>query len=114
MPDPGFAGLYLSRYGSPLGDSLPDPDPDIAVIVVIPSFREKHLNLAIQSLIEADVPGLTWEILCVINHPEHSDRETMEINRQSLAQVKDMDAGVRKGIRILPLWVPDVPVKHAG
>jgi len=114
LPDPGFAGLYLSRYGSPLGDSLPDPDPDIAVIVVIPSFREKHLNLAIQSLIEADVPGLTWEILCVINHPEHSDRETMEINRQSLAQVKDMDAGVRKGIRILPLWVPDVPVKHAG
>ncbi|MFA5814017.1 MAG: hypothetical protein WC865_00150 [Bacteroidales bacterium] len=111
----GFADLYLERYGSGSVEGLPEPDPDLFLIVTIPAFKEPDLAGSLLSLLACDPPGVKWEILININYPENSGSDVVEISLQSLAVAQQLSKGLaRSDVRILCLWNPDVPARHAG
>jgi hypothetical protein len=111
----GFADLYLERYGSGSGAGLPDPNPDLSFIVTIPAFKEPDLGGSLLSLLACDPPGVHWEILVNINYPEGSGPDVIETSRRSRLVAEEISRGLtRSDVRILCLWNPDVPVRHAG
>ncbi|TSA38647.1 MAG: hypothetical protein D4R64_02400 [Porphyromonadaceae bacterium] len=111
----GFADLYLERYGSGSAGGLPEPDPDLFLIVTIPAFKEPDLAGSLLSLLACDPPGVKWEILININYPENSGSEVVDISHQSLADAQQLSKGLaRSDVRILCLWNPDMPARHAG
>jgi len=111
----GFADLYLERYGSGSGEVLPEPDPDLFLIVTIPSFKEPDLAESVRSLLACDPPGVKWEIIININYPENSTPDVAEISRQSLESVLDLSKSLdRTDVQILCLWNPDLKARHAG
>ncbi|MDD4645482.1 MAG: hypothetical protein PHY99_05800, partial [Bacteroidales bacterium] len=111
----GFAGLYLERYGSGLVSGLPEPDPDLFLIVTIPAFKEPDLTGSLMSLLACDPPGVTWEILININYPENAGYEVVANSKQSLAEVAQIAGQLKRSdVRIHCLWNPDMPKRHAG
>lgn len=111
----GFADLYLKRYGFGSVEGLPEPDPDLFLIVAIPAFKEPDLAGSLLSLLACDSPGVKWEILININFPENSDSDIIEISRQSLADAQQLGKSLaRSDVRIICLWNPDMPARHAG
>ncbi len=111
----GFADLYLERYGSGSAQVLPEPDPDLFLIVTIPAYKEPDLVSSISSLLACDPPGIKWEILININYPEHSSGEVVKLSQESLDAVQKLRAGLqRTDVGIFGLWNPDMPVRSAG
>ena len=111
----GFADLYLERYGSGSVEGLPEPDPDLFLIVTIPAFKEPDLAGSLLSLLACDPPGVKWEVLININYPENSDSDVVEISRRSLADARQIGMDIaRSDVRIHCLWNPDMPARHAG
>ncbi len=111
----GFADLYLERYGSGTVEGLPDPDPDLFLIITIPAYKEPDLTGSILSLLECDPPGVKWEIIININYPGQSGPDVIEISRASLEAVHKLSLNHnRNDVQIHCLWNPDIPVRHAG
>lgn len=111
----GFADLYLERYGSGSVEELPEPDPDLFLIVAIPAYKEPDLAGSLRSLLSCDPPGVQWEILVNINYPENSGSDVIEISRQSLAAARQISQDLaRSDVSIHCLWNPDLPIRHAG
>jgi hypothetical protein len=111
----GFADLYLERYGSGSVKGLPEPDPDLFLIVTIPAFKEPGLAGSLHSLLACDPPGVKWEIIVNINYPEYSRADVVETSRQSLAAAQQInDNLMRNDVSIHCLWNPDMPARHAG
>ncbi len=111
----GFADLYLERYGSGSAEGLPEPDPDLFLIVVIPAFKEPGLAASIDALLACDPPGVKWEIIVNINYPEFSAASVIETSRESLAATKRIIENLsRDDVKIHCLWNPDIPNRHAG
>ncbi len=111
----GFADLYLERYGSGPVKDLPEPDPDLFLIVTIPAFKEPGLAGSLNSLLECQPPGVKWEIIVNINFPEHSTADVVETSRKSLSEARLISESLsRDDVRIHCLWNPDMPARHAG
>lgn len=111
----GFAGLYLERYASGPGWELPPPDPDLFLSVVIPAYKEPDIETSLKALLSCSPPGVTWEILVVINYPEHASRSVIELSRQTKDQMDLVSRDLaRSDVSIYALWLPDMPEKHAG
>jgi hypothetical protein len=104
-----FADLYLERYASGQEADLPQPDPDLFLCVVIPSYKEPDLITSIVSLFNCYAPGVKWEVIVVVNYPSGSPQETIEL---SLRNMEEIDKFNRQQDR------PDVDVHalwwHAG
>ncbi|HBB91712.1 MAG TPA: family 2 glycosyl transferase [Bacteroidales bacterium] len=112
---PGFADLYLERYSSGPGPGLPEPDPDLFLSVVIPSFKEPDIAGSVRSLLNCHLPGVVWEIIVVINFPENSSAEIRDISRLSMDCIQEISReSDRSDVRIHTLWCPDLAQKHAG
>jgi len=113
--NPGFACNYLDRYSSGLDWELPKPDPDLFLSVVIPSFKEPEIIISLDSLLSCDPPGISWEILIVINYPAGSSPEVVEISRKTCEQIRSSQQDLhRSDVSVHFLWCPDLPVKRAG
>lgn len=105
---------YLTRYGLDYSDVLPDPLPSLEAIVVIPSYKETGLNDTIRSLLDSAHPDYPMEIIPVINHPAGSPESVVEINQKSLEEVRELSRKAPPNVSLHPLWIPDLPIKHAG
>lgn len=111
----GFADLYLERYGSGSVEGLPEPDPDLFLIVTLPAFKEPDLPDSLNALLSCHPPGVKWEILVNINYPENSPDEVVAICRKSMSDVQQLSRDLmRDDVRIHCLWNPDMPARHAG
>lgn len=111
----GFAGLYQERYGSGTVEGLPEPDPDLFLIVAIPAYKEPDLMGSIRSLLSCDPPGVKWEILVNVNYPGNSLADVVETSRKSVADVQQLGESLtRDDVQIHCLWNPDMPARHAG
>ncbi len=82
-----FAETYLSRYASGQVQKFPEPDPDLFLIVIIPVFNEPDFINSLQSLLSAEAPGDSWEIIIVVNEPANC---TVENHRQNLKTIIEL------------------------
>ena len=106
--------IYLQRYATPGPRIKKEPVDNLRLVVVIPSYREPHLDLALQSLINCKQPPCEVEIIVVVNHSENADEETKTINQQSLATGKEVTENAPEWLKVHFLQVYDMPAKHAG
>ena len=65
-----FADTYLSRYSYRRVKQLPGPNPELLLTIVIPVYNEPHFPDFLKSLLDADPPGIIWEIIIIVNEPE--------------------------------------------
>jgi hypothetical protein len=111
----GFADLYLERYGFGAVTGLPEPDPDLCLIIVIPAYKEPFLVDSVKALLASNPPDIKWEILVNINFPEGSSAQIVAVSMASLKGVEEIGKGLdRSDVRIHCLWSPNVPSRHAG
>lgn len=102
--------LYLERYAWPEA-LFPDyqPPSDVSLIVVIPSFKERDLIGALESLDACKPPKGNVLVLVVLNEEEEAENEIRDINRASLAAMQRFQCS-------FPLLVTyqKLPKKKAG
>lgn len=88
---------------------------DLSIIVVIPSFDEKNVVNSVMSLLSCHCSGFSVEIIVVVNYPENSNKNVVDL---SLKNIKDLDMLSKhynsEKFKILPIYVPNLPIKHAG
>jgi len=111
----GFACLYLERYSSGPGWELPPPDPDLFLSVIIPAYKEPDIETSLMALLSCSPPDVRWEILVVVNYPENSSREIIDLSLKTMVQIALASQRLgRSDVSIHALWLPDMPKKHAG
>jgi len=104
---------YLERYAI-LKEQLFHPvADDLAFVIVIPARNEPQLIATLRSVMEAQQPNSSYEVLIVFNH---SEADTKEIKADNLASyttcvnwLKDQNHH-----HIHPIEAFDLPSKHAG
>jgi len=106
--------LYLQRYATPGPRIKTKPADNLNLVIVIPSFRELHLDTALQNLINCEKPPCGVEVIVVINHSENAEEETRRINQESLAKGKETKKNAPSWINVHFITVYDMPAKHAG
>jgi hypothetical protein len=111
----GFADLYLDRYGSGTVEGMPDPDPDLFLIVAIPAYKEPDIGTCIRSLLDCHPPGVKWEIIVNVNYPETADNESIRSSMDSYETVLEIARNIRRNdVRVLPILSARLPARHAG
>ncbi len=110
-----FAETYLSRYSSGQVQSLPVPDPDLFLSVVIPVYNEPGFINSLQSLLSADAPDYPWEIIIVVNEPANCPSENHYQNLKTIDDVNNFKKTLDRPDLQIHLILPDpFPVKKAG
>lgn len=104
--------VYLSRYAVDCPTELPPPASDIALIVVIPSYKEPDIKSALLSLVNCDPPPCPMEIIVVINAPEYCTSEDLATNAITRTHINEVRSYT--DIPILIINAENLPKKHAG
>jgi hypothetical protein len=94
---------------------LPEPDPDLFLIVTIPAFKEPDLGKSLHALLACDPPGVKWEIIVNVNYPVTADPESVRISLSSLEVAEQISRNSnRPDVRILSILSDELPARHAG
>jgi glycosyltransferase involved in cell wall biosynthesis len=104
--------FYLQKYGflPPQIESIP-PD-DLGIVVVIPSYNEPNLILALQALEDCDKTQVKVEVIIVVNSSEVESSEVKSQNLISIAEFSKWNQGKQLYFHLIHL--SDLPKKHAG
>ena len=87
-------------------------DPDLGIIVCIPSYNEPYIEGALLALISCEQPICSVEIIVLINESDEDKPDTIkqnELSYQQTLQLKSPD-----WISILPVYLKNIPKKSAG
>lgn len=77
-----FADIYSIR-NKISGKITHLPHPDLAIVIVIPCFREPEILKTLRSVSQCRLPESSVEVIVVINHSETSTEETKSQNCQT-------------------------------
>lgn len=91
------------------------PQGNLGICVVLPSYNEPHLDVALNALAHCIQPTCAVEIIVVVNYPEHSEPEIIENALWCVGQVNkfDQEFGNHR-LRFFPISAFNLPKKHAG
>lgn len=109
-----FADYYIDRFQSETACFRDEPPKDLFMVCVIPSYNEPNLEATLQSLLQAEQPQKSAEIIVVINRPENSSPETDRQNRQSLKLAEGYIEKFSGKVSLKAMNFPALPQKHAG
>lgn len=91
------------------------PSKDLGICVVIPSYKEENLNIALSALSKCILPKCNVEVLVVVNHPQDSPEGIVEISQETLQLVENFNRNNRnEKIEYFAVKAFDLPKKHAG
>jgi len=106
---------YFSKYGEykPFISDL--PNPDLGLVVVIPSYNEPNLKDSLQSLLNCKLPNCSVEIISVINYPIESSQEVIENAYYCIEKVKEINQlSSNSRLKFSHILAADLPKKQAG
>jgi hypothetical protein len=113
----GFAESYFRKHLF-LIPQIKEPPPQagfLFYIVVIPAYLEDNILRTLQSLRNTTLPKGHIEILILFNFPAGDTIENKKICREQYVRVCEWSAeNSQPERRFIPLWVPDLPDRHAG
>ena len=70
----GFADLYLAK-NNVSASVLDKPNPELGLIIVIPSYNEPDMIRSLNSLWNCQRPNTKTEVIIVVNAPENKTSE---------------------------------------
>lgn len=110
-----FSGKsYLEKHRFAPRQIKEQPQADLNLVVVIPSYCEPDLIQTLHSLEDCNVPKGGVEVIIVFNSSEKAAEKDRQINAQGLKEaILWRDAAERKFVYHF-LSFPDLPKKHAG
>lgn len=104
---------YRFNVNNPYFDKL--PAEDLSLIVVIPSYKEPNISYTLASLCQCIKPKGEVELIIVVNAPENAPSEVLDINRNTIAQIKGMEKKLEENKISLKLILEEnLPKKFAG
>jgi len=108
--------LYFERYAVNIdAPQIPGPAPDLGISVVMPAFKEKHIEESINSLLQCALPlGKSVELIIVLNFPSNANDE---IKQFTYGQSEYLTATYSKPAMPFPIHIIeafDLPWKKAG
>ena len=88
---------------------------DLSIVVVIPSYNEKHVVDSVESLLSCPFSNFSVEIIIVVNHSENASEEVVDLSVKNIIDLNNLSKkNTLKNIRVLPVYVSDLKEKHAG
>lgn len=106
---------YLNKHALYPAWITPPPQPNLGLIVVIPSYDEPQLLASLEALHQCVQPSVAVEVIVVINHSE-ADEDAVKIRNQQSYQAAQQWAATHRTPQLdfHILYCPDLPKKHAG
>jgi len=115
MSTSNFADTYFARFQANPPYIAQEPASDVSLVVVIPCYIEPDIVSTLQSLCACEKPKGSVEIIVVINHSESDTKETADFNEQTYSTLQKFAREINiPWLTIFPLYVPNLPKKHAG
>lgn len=110
-----FADTYLRRYATVPSTKLPSSNEDLYLTIVIPVYNEPGLLSSLGSLLNAQPPSVSWEVILVINEPIGCPQENQLQNLKSIDEVNILkNEVVRDDLQIHIIYPDPFPKKKAG
>lgn len=88
----GFASGYLEKRALFPTLIKEAPLPDTGIIVVVPSFNETGITLMLDSLAACSDPGISTEVIIIVNAPLGVSSEILENNRKTISETENWKA----------------------
>ena len=103
---------YFERYAwkTPLIPHF-DPPSDLEMVVVIPAYKESQLGLAVHSLLACSEVACRVILLIVINAPEQSSLDDLNLNQRAYEEIKQIKGTDQITIQVVNIGLPQ---KKAG
>jgi len=103
---------YFERYAwkTPLIPHF-DPPSDLEMVVVIPAYKESQLDLAVHSLLACSEVACRVILLIVINAPEQSSLDDLNLNQRAYEEIKQIKGTDQITIQVVNIGLPQ---KKAG
>lgn len=106
---------YFKRHQSFSPHISHEPNANLGLTVVLPSFNEPNLWQSLQSLINCALPHVAVEVIVVVNYPENSSEEIVQNAAECVNLVNKANASVNNpNFRFYPIKAYNLPKKHAG
>ena len=107
--------FYLNKYGFCEPQIAALPNPNLAIIVVIPCFNETHLISSLSSLYNCELPSSPVEVITVINAGiKYSDAVKTQ-NLNTLTEAQDWaNTHNTEQLKFHFILNNELPKKHAG
>jgi len=109
----------MIRYFNQYGDYHPlirhQPNQDLGLVVVIPSYNEPNLEQSLQSILNCNTPDCCVEVIAVINYPINSPIEVIENAAFCIEKVNKLDKrSSNPKLKFHYILAADLPKKQAG
>ncbi len=105
---------YLQKQRFAPRQILAPPNPDLRLVVVIPSHVEPDLCQPLRALEACHLPKGAVEVIVVVNASRSADAATHQKNKESLEAVNRWLREAPRHHKYFVLDFPDLPPKHAG
>lgn len=106
---------YLQRYTRYPRQIPENPDPDTALIVVIPCLNEPWIFQTLNALWACERPEKPVEVLIAINHSSDAPYEVQSYNAETWEAIQQWSVNHKDSyLRFYPLYYPDLRPKIAG
>lgn len=110
-----FIESYLRKHAFCPPQLNINPDPEVDIIVVIPSYKEPDLPAALNSLRKCSKISGSTEVIIVINAPENSSAEVVSQNENSFnLSMRWIKEHEDPELRFFIIMNNYLPLKHAG
>jgi len=107
--------FYLNKYGFCEPQITKQPNPNLAMIVVIPCFNETDLTSSLASLHNCDLPSKPVEVITVINAGIKFNNDIKTQNLNTLKEAKEWaDIHNSEHLKFHFILNNELPKKHAG
>lgn len=110
-----FAENYFSKQKTRINKLQFRPEPGLQFVVVIPAWCEPDITNSLDSLWNCLRPAGNTEIIVVVNYPENSGKDALNLSNESEIRVNDwilkhQDPALRTAV----IKLAEVPVSKAG
>src|SRR6266513_6230718 len=106
---------YFQRFGFCGRQIAMPPNPDLGIVVVIPSFNEPDLIGSLESLWACDRPNCAVEVMVVVNSPIACAAEIRLQNEKTITETAPWTEQHRDNRFVIHLLhFPELPIKDAG
>lgn len=106
---------YFTKHNTFIPQIESEPDSNLGIVVVIPSFNEPNLWASLYSLLKCEQPKCSVEVLVVVNYPFGSTKEVEENALTCIDIIEKANSEkLSSHIHFYSIKAFNLPTKHAG
>ncbi|WP_375577918.1 glycosyltransferase [Marivirga tractuosa] len=109
-----MSNLYFERYAYP-NRFIEEPIKlGTFISVVIPVYKEEHIELTLKSLVACEETQFPVEVILVVNHPENATEDVKELSSRTVEEIEEFIAQNPSELTFHIIKAFNLPAKKAG